>query len=60
MNGAFAMNPDGTINKPLWNDFASRAIHQQVAMAKALAEAYYGAAPKYTYWDVFRQVAVRH
>lgn len=51
MNGAFAMNPDGTINKPLWNDFASRAIHQQVVMAKALAEAYYGAAAKYTYWD---------
>ncbi|WCK69069.1 tannase/feruloyl esterase family alpha/beta hydrolase [Agrobacterium tumefaciens] len=51
MNGAFAMNPDGTINKPLWNDFASRAIHQQVVMAKALAEAYYGAAPKFTYWD---------
>lgn len=51
MNGAFAMNPDGTINKTLWNDFASRAIHQQVIIAKALATAYYGTAPKYTYWD---------
>ena len=51
MNGSFAMNPDGTINKTLWNDFASRGIHQQVVMAKALAKAYYGAPAKFTYWD---------
>ncbi|MEB0161103.1 tannase/feruloyl esterase family alpha/beta hydrolase, partial [Pseudomonas sp. AH2 (2023)] len=51
MNGAFAMNPDGTINTTLWAAFSSRAIHQQVVMAKALAKAYYGGAPKYTYWD---------
>ncbi len=51
MNGTFAMNPDGTINTTLWADFSSRAIHQQVVVAKALAEAYYGVAPKYTYWD---------
>ncbi len=51
MNGTFAMNPDGTINTTLWTDFSSRAIHQQVVMAKALATAYYGTAPKYTYWD---------
>lgn len=51
MNGAFAMNPDGTINTRLWTDFSSRAIHQQVVLAKALTKAYYGVAPKYTYWD---------
>lgn len=51
MNGAFAMNPDGTINTTLWTDFSSRAIHLQVVLAKALAEVYYGVAPKYTYWD---------
>ncbi len=51
MNGTFAMNPDGTINTTLWTDFSSRAIHQQVVMAKALARAYYGVAPKFTYWD---------
>lgn len=50
-NGSFGMNPDGTINKALWNDFASRAIHLQAVMTKALAKAYYGAAPKYAYWD---------
>jgi Tannase and feruloyl esterase len=49
--GAFAMNPDGTINKALWTDFASRAIHEQAVKTKALATAYYGTAPKYSYWD---------
>lgn len=49
--GAFAMNPDGSINKTLWTDFASRAIHEQAVKTKALAMAYYGTAPKYAYWD---------
>ena len=49
--GSFAMNPDGTINKTLWTDFASRGIHEQAVKTKALATAYYGAAPKYSYWD---------
>lgn len=51
LGGSFAMNPDGTINTTLWNDFASRAIHQQVVLTKALAKAYYGSPPRYTYWD---------
>jgi len=50
-SGAFAMNPDGTINKALWTDFASRAVHQQAIKSKALAAAYYGTAPKYAYWE---------
>ncbi|CAM2188125.1 Feruloyl esterase [Paraburkholderia sacchari] len=50
-DGSFAMNPDGTINTTLWTDFAYRANHEQVVRAKALAQAYYGSAPKYTYWD---------
>lgn len=50
-SGAFTINPDGTINTALLMDYASRAIHLQVVMAKALAKAYYGVAPKYTYWD---------
>jgi hypothetical protein len=49
--GDFAMNPDGTINTTLWIDFSLRAIHEQVIKAKALAAAYYGSGPKYTYWD---------
>ena len=50
-NGAFAMNPDGTVSEQLWTDFASRAIHEQVVKTKALAVAYYGTTPKYSYWD---------
>jgi len=49
--GAFAMNPDGTINQVLWTDFASRAIHEQAVKTKALATAFYGKAPRYSYWD---------
>ena len=50
-DGSFAMNPDGTINKTLMTDFASRAIHEQTVKTKALATAYYGSAPKYMYWE---------
>ncbi len=50
-DGSFAMNPDGTINTALWTDFASRGIHEMAVKAKALAAGFYGAAPKYSYWD---------
>jgi len=50
-DGSFAMNPDGTINKTLMTDYASRAIHEQTVKTKALATAYYGSAPKYMYWE---------
>lgn len=50
-DASFAMNPDGTINTTLLVDFSYRANHEQVVKAKALAQAYYGSAPKYTYWD---------
>lgn len=50
---SFAMNPDGSINTPGMEDFATRAIHEEILKAKALAEAYYGSAPRYTYFDGF-------
>jgi feruloyl esterase len=50
-DGSFAMKPDGTINKALWTDFASRSLHEQAAKSKALATAYYGSAPKYMYFE---------
>ncbi len=49
--GSFAMNPDGSINETLWADFASRAIHEMAVKSKALAKAYYGSPPAYSYWD---------
>jgi feruloyl esterase len=45
------MNPDGTINQALWNDFSDRALHEQAERSKALAKAYYGEPPRYSYWE---------
>jgi tannase/feruloyl esterase len=51
--GSFAMNPDGSINTALWNDFAQRGIHEMAVKAKQLTEAYYGKPAKHSYWDGF-------
>ena len=52
-NSNFLMNPDGTINTVGWDEFSRRGIHEMTVKAKALAQAqaYYGSAPKYTYWQ---------
>jgi feruloyl esterase len=47
------MNPDGTINQVLWNDFAERSLHELADKTKALAKAYYGKPQRYAYWDGF-------
>ena len=49
-SGNFLMNPDGTINTVGWDEFSRRGIHEMTLKAKALAQAYYGRAAKYTYW----------
>lgn len=48
--GEVLMNPDGTVNALGWSQFSAIGIHEMTLKAKALATAYYGAAPKYTYW----------
>ena len=50
-NGSFAMNPDGTIDSPLWQDFSERSLHELALKTKALAAAYYLKAQKFAYWD---------
>lgn len=52
-SGAFAMNPDGTIDTVLWNDFAQRGIHETAVETKALTRAYYGMDARFSYWDGF-------
>ena len=52
-SGSFAMNPDGTINTVLWNDFAQRGIHEMAVKTKALTQAYYGRPARFAYWDGF-------
>lgn len=51
--GSFAMNPDGSSNTVLWNDFAQRGIHEMAVKTKQLARGYYGKDAKYSYWDGF-------
>src|SRR5437879_1687795 len=51
--GSFAMNPDGSINTVLWNDFAQRGIHEMAVKTKEITKSYYGKAAKYSYWDGF-------
>ena len=51
--GSFAMNPDGSINAVLWNDFAQRGIHEMAVKTKQITRAYYGKDAKYSYWDGF-------
>ena len=50
-SGSFAMTPAGTINEPLWIDFAERSLHELAVRSKALAKAYYGEAQSYAYWE---------
>ena len=52
-NGSFAMNPDGSINTVLWQDFAERSMHELADKTKLLAKAYYGVAQDRAYWDGF-------
>jgi Tannase and feruloyl esterase len=49
-DGTFAMSPDGTINTVLWNDYSRRSLHEMAVQTKVLARAYYGSAPRYSYW----------
>ena len=49
--GSFALNADGTLNMPLIGDFAERSLREMVVKAKAIVSAYYGSAPKHSYWN---------
>jgi feruloyl esterase len=42
VEGNFAFNPDGTLNKTLLNDFSHRGLHETAVKTKALINAYYG------------------
>jgi hypothetical protein len=48
--GSFALNPDGTLNWGLIEDFAEDGNHQQHVWGVKLAEVYYGAEPTFRYW----------
>jgi hypothetical protein len=50
--GGFALNPaNDQLNDGLIVDFASRSEHEMTLKAKALIQAYYGEAQKFSYWN---------
>ena len=49
--GAFALNPDGTLNWGKIRDFAFNGIHEQSIWTKNLVQMYYGRKPQYSYWN---------
>jgi hypothetical protein len=51
VGGNFALNPDGTLNNQLIGDFAERSLREMAVKSKALINAYYSKAPKYSYWN---------
>ncbi len=48
--GSFALNPDGTLNFGLIEDFAADGIHEQHVWGVKLAQTYYGMEPVRKYW----------
>lgn len=49
--GSFALNPNGTLNWPLIEDFASRSLIELTKKAKTLIASYYGEDATYSYWN---------
>jgi hypothetical protein len=50
-SGAFALNPDGTLNWQLIEDFASRSLFQLTEKSRTLVDAFYGQPATYSYWN---------
>jgi hypothetical protein len=50
LSGAWAYTPTG-MNYAQIQDFAYRANHEMALKSKALVEAFYGSAPRYSYWN---------
>lgn len=51
IDGSFGMLPDRNINRALWRDLSSRALHETIVAAKKLTAAYYGKRARYSYFE---------
>lgn len=51
LDGSFGMLKPGEANVSLQRDFAYRSEHMMAVIGKQLVNAFYGAAPKYSYWN---------
>jgi feruloyl esterase len=50
-DGSFALNPNGTLNWQLINDFSFLGIHEMTETAKSVIGAFYGAGPRFSYFN---------
>ncbi|WP_337180582.1 tannase/feruloyl esterase family alpha/beta hydrolase [Sphingopyxis granuli] len=50
-SGAFMLKPDGTLNPEGIRDWNYRGLYEQAVKTKALATAFYGRAPAFSYYD---------
>jgi feruloyl esterase len=50
-DGSFALNPDGTLNWQLINDFSFLGIHEMTGTAKSVIAAFYGTGPRFSYFN---------
>ena len=51
LDGSFALDASGHLNRALIEDFAYRGVHDLAVVGKALSAAYYGAPANYAYWN---------
>jgi Tannase and feruloyl esterase len=51
LTGSWALNPDGTLNKPLIDDFSYAGIHDMTVAGKAVTQAYYSSPLRYSYFN---------
>jgi feruloyl esterase len=49
-SGSFALHPSGRLNWQEIRDFAYLGIHEMTVVGKALTQAFYGKAPRYSYF----------
>jgi feruloyl esterase len=51
LTGSWALNPDGTANRSLIDDFSYAGIHDMTVAGKALTQAYYPSRLRYAYFN---------
>jgi hypothetical protein len=50
-DGSWALHKNGSINLPLFKNFASRSLYDMGVVGKAVTEAFYGKKPHHSYWN---------
>lgn len=51
INATWGLKADGTVDKGLLTDFASRSVHDMTVVAKAVTNTFYGTPVTHAYWN---------